>query len=90
MEARPYSVIARAACALLLLVLTLPTTSSFAQETTSGTIEGTVMDADGVPLPGVTVTITSSQGPRTKTTGADGRFFFPQLPSDKYGLRVLL
>ena len=48
------------------------------------------MDADGVPLPGVTVTITSSQGPRTKTTGADGRFVFPQLPSDKYGLRALL
>ena len=90
MEAQAKNAFTRGACALLVLLFALFSTTAFAQETTSGTIEGTVLDAEGMPLPGVTVTLTSSQGPRTKTTDADGRFVFAQLSTDMYGLRAQL
>jgi carboxypeptidase family protein/TonB-dependent receptor-like protein len=53
---------------------------------TTGTIEGTVTDQNGGPLPGVTVEITSPnlQGTRTATTGNDGRFRFVSVPPGQY------
>ena len=60
------------------------------QEATSGTIEGNVTDAEGMPLPGVTVTLSSSTGPKTRTTDADGRFMFAQLPAGTYSVKALL
>jgi outer membrane receptor for ferrienterochelin and colicin len=60
------------------------------QEATSGTIEGTVTDATGIPLPGVTVTLASSTGPKTRTTDADGHFVFSQLPAGAYSVKALL
>ena len=49
---------------------------------TTGTIDGTVTDQSGAPLPGVTVEITSPnlQGTRTAVTAADGRYRFPSVP----------
>jgi hypothetical protein len=61
-----------------------------AQETTSGSIAGTVVDAQGVPVPGANVTITSAQGPRTMVTDAAGRFFAPYLTPGRYSVRVEL
>jgi len=55
---------------LLSLCLFVLYGAAFGQEATSGTIEGTVTDASGAPLPGVTVTLSSSQGPKTRTTAA--------------------
>ena len=46
--------------ALLLVVASFGFAS--AQETTSGSITGTVVDAQGAPVPGATVTVTSNQG----------------------------
>ena len=46
--------------ALLLVVASFGFAS--AQETTSGSIAGTVVDAQGAPIPGATVSITSEPG----------------------------
>src|SRR6476660_1957068 len=75
---------------LLSLCLFVLHGAAFAQEETSGTIEGTVTDTSGAPLPGVTVTLASSQGPKTRTTGVDGRFMFAQLPAGTYTVKALL
>jgi hypothetical protein len=52
---------------------------SFAQE--AGSIKGTVKDAEGNPLPGVTITLTGSKIPtRTFVTAEGGTFRFLTLP----------
>jgi outer membrane receptor protein involved in Fe transport len=57
----------------------------------SGTLAGTVTQ-DGVPLPGVTVTITSPnlQGSRTAVTNEGGGYNFPALPPGDYTVRYEL
>jgi len=74
--------------ALLLVVASFGLAS--AQETTSGTITGQVVDAQGAPVPGATVTITSPQGPKTFVTDANGRFFAPYLSPGRYSVKVEL
>src|SRR5438270_4085737 len=53
-----------------------------------GRLNGTVTDAQGAVLPGVTVTATSPSliGNRTTVTEADGKYLFPSLPSGVYKL----
>src|SRR5689334_10545570 len=53
---------------------------------TTGTVEGTIADESGAPLPGVTVTVTSPslQGSRNAVTGADGHYRFPSVPPGQY------
>ena len=65
----------------LVLVLALP---AFAWQT--GKISGTVFDPDGVPLAGVTVTITAPEmmGTRKIQTSESGGFLFFGLPPGKY------
>jgi hypothetical protein len=50
-----------------------------AQETTSGSIAGQILDDQGATMPGATVTITSAQGSKTIVSDASGRFFAPFL-----------
>ena len=60
---------------------------------TTGSLIGNVKDAQGGPLPGVTVTVTSPAqigGPRVTTTAADGTFNFPDLTPGLYTVRVEL
>jgi hypothetical protein len=61
-----------------------------AQETTSGSITGDVIDAQGAPVPGAAVSVISAQGTKTFTTDANGRFFAPYLTPGKYSVRVEL
>src|SRR3954462_16030004 len=61
-----------------------------AQEVTTGSICGTVSDPQGLALPGVAVTVTSPQGPRTVVTDAQGRFFAPFLTPGTYVVRAEL
>lgn len=61
-----------------------------AQETTSGSITGEVVDSQGAPVPGATVTVTSPQGPKTFVTDSNGRFFAPYMTPGKYSVRVEL
>ena len=60
--------------------------SGIAQETT-GAINGRVVDTQALAIPGVTVTVIGSQGTKTFTTDAEGRFSAPlasMIPSEAY------
>jgi hypothetical protein len=59
---------------------------AFAQGVQTGTIRGTVVDQQNLPLPGATVTITSPalQGARTTVTAVDGTYVFPAMPAGDY------
>jgi len=55
---------------------------------TQGRLTGSVSDAQGAVMPGVTVTATSPAliGSQTTVTQADGKYIFPALPSGTYKL----
>lgn len=72
------------------LVLLIGATLAAAQETTTGSIAGQVVDAQGAPVPGATVTLTSNQGSKTFVTDNQGRFFAPYLTPGTYSARVEL
>src|SRR5690348_7139991 len=65
---------------------------SFAQGVQTGTIRGAVTDQQGLPVPGVTVTVTSPalQGERTVVTDAQGLYSIPALPAGAYTVRYEL
>ena len=58
----------------------------FAQQITTGTIQGTVADATGASLPGVAVEARHQETnqARTVASGSDGRYIFLQLPPGTY------
>ena len=60
-----------------------------AQDTT-GTISGRVVDAQGLAIPGVTVTATGSQGVKEAVSDSDGRFTIPFLTPGAYALHAEL
>jgi hypothetical protein len=68
--------------------VTLSAAPSVYAQITQGRLSGTVSDAQGAVLPGVTVTVTSPAliGVQSTVTQADGRFLFPALPSGTYRL----
>jgi carboxypeptidase family protein/TonB-dependent receptor-like protein len=74
----------------LLVAMTLAVTSAaFAQEI-GGTLSGRVLDAQKLPVPGVTVTASGPQGARTAVSDADGRFSLPFLTPGNYDLKAEL
>lgn len=75
---------------LLAAALALLASAASAQETTSGSIQGTAVDAQGAAVPGDTVTITSAQGVKTYVTDNAGRFFAPFITPGKVTVRVEL
>jgi hypothetical protein len=79
------------ACVLGLFAMMVAAVPVVAQ-TTSGSIAGTVEDAQGAPVPGATVVLVSNErgNELTFTTGAFGTFTFPQLAPGSYTLKVSL
>jgi hypothetical protein len=61
-----------------------------AQDTTSGLIEGRVLDARGAGVPGASVTLSAGQGTRVLRSDARGHFLAPYLTPDVYTVRVEL
>lgn len=55
-----------------------------------GTLAGTVISAQGKPVPDASVTLQSADGknPHAATTNAQGRFFFAELPHGLYDVRA--
>jgi len=70
-------------CAALCLVAVFASAQS-----TTGTISGRVVDAQGLPIPGVTVTLTSPnlQGTRETVTSGNGDYIVSLLPSGVYAV----
>ncbi len=73
-------------CWLSVCVMALLATSARAQVSQTGSISGTVVDQHGLPMPGVTVSVTSDQGPlgREFVTDERGQFLFPRLQPGSY------
>ena len=65
---------------------------AFAQGSQTGVLFGTVRSADDLPLPGVTVTVTSPAllGTRTATSDANGGYIFRGLPAGSYEVTLEL
>ncbi|MGH9821432.1 MAG: carboxypeptidase-like regulatory domain-containing protein, partial [Pyrinomonadaceae bacterium] len=64
--------------------------SSFAQDITSGTIQGTVSDEQGASVPGASVEArnVATNFTKTFTTDSDGRFVLLAIPPGRYVLTV--
>jgi hypothetical protein len=75
--------------AALFAILFAAVSTGFAQETT-GAIRGRIQDPQGLPIPGVTVTVTGPQGTQTAVTDSDGRFNFAFLTPGTYAVRAEL
>ena len=73
---------------LSVLALLAPGSPARAQGVQTGTITGTVQSADGLSLPGATVTATSPalQGQRSATTDINGVYFIKGLPPGTYAV----
>src|SRR6266508_4164037 len=76
----------------ILFALILGFTLTAAAQGTNAVITGTISDAQGGVLPGVTVTARNIETGvvRTTVSEADGRFRFGALPSGRYGLKAEL
>jgi len=79
-----------AVAALPVVALVAAPTAAVAQDYTNGTLTGTVEGTNGEPIAGATVTIVSNaQGvSRTATTGANGQFRVPIIPTGTYAATV--
>jgi protocatechuate 3,4-dioxygenase beta subunit len=77
-------------CATLLIAAMLLTARPLTPHEHLGTLEGTVLRADGKPLEGARVTTEQAEGahPHATLTNSDGRFFFPRLSPGLYNLRA--
>ncbi|MDQ3211200.1 MAG: TonB-dependent receptor [Acidobacteriota bacterium] len=77
---------------LIPALICLAPAGSFAQGQQSGTLSGRVSSADRLPLPGVTVVVTSAalQGRRTVLTDVNGVYSLPGLPPGRYVVRFEL
>src|SRR4051794_33931088 len=78
---------------LLMTIISMARTSSlFAQSAGTGALTGTVRDASGGVIPGVTVTLTSADTNQTRSTitGEEGSYRFALLPPGSYGVRFSL
>ncbi|NOY24320.1 MAG: TonB-dependent receptor [Oligoflexia bacterium] len=69
---------------LMMVLLVLPGLAH--ASITTGTIKGTTVDDDGLPIPGVLLTVTSPNmmGQKQAQTNANGRFLFIELPPGIY------
>jgi hypothetical protein len=75
---------------LIVALLTSFAGAAVADSPQTGTIDGTVVDASGSALPGVTVTLGSERGDRNAITDEAGKFLFGVLPPGEYTLRASL
>jgi len=77
--------------AIFLLVLVSPL-YLYGQSRETGIIQGKVLDEEGNPLPGVSITLSSPSlmGTRSTVSDSEGRFRFPALPSGVYTIEASL
>src|SRR2546427_11032352 len=74
----------RGAVVLLGLLAIFMCGGLFAQELTTGILEGVVKDEHGKPIAAAVISISGPQGVRTAVTDGKGRFSFRSLPVGSY------
>src|ERR1700730_8177398 len=74
----------------LVLSFALLSTTAFAQSSTTGSIEGRVIDSTGAAVPGVGISVTSPNliSPQSTTTDDQGNYRVLNLPPGKYTVAV--
>ena len=79
-------------CAAAIVAASLVIPAAIVSAQSTGAIEGSVTDAGGGALPGVTVTLSGPVAPpgALQVTGLDGRFAFGMLADGDYGVVVVL
>ena len=79
-------------CVLIAGLVTLLVAPSAYAQRSEGRLFGTVVDPDGIALPGVTITLASPgmMGQRVAFTGAQGGFRFPAIPPTEYSVTISL
>ena len=79
-------------CALLGMMVVAGTGSPLSAQVATGTITGTVQDAQGGVMPGATVTLVSATRGTTQdvVTSANGDFVFPNIAGDTYTVRITM
>jgi hypothetical protein len=75
-------------CALLLCLWILAPAGT-AQIANGPALRGTITDPSGALVPGALVQLRGPGGEQGKTTGGDGRYWFPLLKAGKYNVRVI-
>jgi hypothetical protein len=73
---------------ILLVLGCFGTSIVSAQETTTGTLAGQVLDQQSQAVVGATVSIISDQGTKNYTTDSTGRFFAPYLTPGSYTVHI--
>jgi len=71
-------------------VLALVGVGAVSAQLQSGNLYGSVLDEQGAPLPGVTVTLTGQGAPQVQVTNAQGQFRFLGLGPGEYSLKAEL
>jgi outer membrane receptor protein involved in Fe transport len=74
----------------ILLALVIALSGVARGQETTGTISGRVTDAQGLAVPGVSVTVSGAQGSKQATTDGEGRFSMPFLTPGHYDVRAEL
>ncbi|HZD48474.1 MAG TPA: TonB-dependent receptor [Silvibacterium sp.] len=77
----------RVLCLLLLCIPFLIATAVPAQEN-AATVQGTLQNAAGAPVPDATVHLSGASGEVTATSDSEGKFQFSELAAGEYQLRV--
>src|SRR5262245_9690179 len=82
--------ILRVSAAVAAILVLFTSAALLADGSQTGTIDGRVLDAEGQPLPGALVRLSSALGEKTVTTGEDGSFRFGLLSPGDYVLAASL
>jgi Carboxypeptidase regulatory-like domain len=75
---------------LMVAVMACSVTTGASAQDTTGTIAGRIVDAQGLAVPGVTVTATGPQGAKTTLSDGEGRFTVPFLTPGPYSVHTEL
>src|SRR3954453_8935116 len=80
----------RKLCVVLFTLMVCAAARNASAQQTTGTIAGRIVDAQGLSIPGATITITGSQGIKATVSDGQGRFTVPFLTPGPYRVRAEL